>query len=104
MAPAVPQMMGPSDDDDVLAEVTRETVAADRRVREARMPKPGAGMTRRSWYVERAAADTFNEVVEEMHFQTRLPKHRIASALLYEAAARAGEAEKRLMGSGKSEA
>jgi hypothetical protein len=44
-------------------------------------PKPEAEMTRRSWYAEKTASDALARAVDDLHFATREPKHRIVSAL-----------------------
>jgi hypothetical protein len=39
-------------------------------------------MDTRSWYMLRSTADQLGEVVDDLHFQTRLPKHVIMAALV----------------------
>lgn len=39
-------------------------------------------MTRRSWYMRTSVSDALAELVDELHFQTRLPKHEILSELI----------------------
>lgn len=50
-------------------------------------PKPE--MTRRSWYVERGAAEAFQRAVDDIHYATRVPKHIVAGRLFRLAAAQA---------------
>lgn len=64
-------------------------------------PKPrsqGAGMDRRSWYMPRATADALAEVVEDLHFGTRRPKHEVLRALVEVALEHQDEARARLEG------
>ncbi|MFD0804319.1 hypothetical protein ACFQZU_23795, partial [Streptomonospora algeriensis] len=42
--------------------------------------------TRRSWYVDKAAAEAFQAAVDDIHHATRAPKHEVASRLLRAAA------------------
>lgn len=58
----------------------------------------GAGMDRRSWYMPRATADALAEVVEDLHFDTRRPKHEVLRALVEVALEHRGEARARLKG------
>ncbi|MFF2378644.1 hypothetical protein ACFVUW_30085 [Streptomyces xiamenensis] len=82
----------PDPDDEVVPEVTRETVAP---------PPPPAPkkttMTRRSWYLEAEVADRFADLVDDIHHETRIPRHRVISALLTEAVDQAPAVQRRLM-------
>ncbi|MFJ3699658.1 hypothetical protein ACIPW9_37000 [Streptomyces sp. NPDC090052] len=44
-------------------------------------------MTRRSWYTKTAAAEAFQEAVDNIHHATRTPKHEVVAALLEAAVA-----------------
>jgi len=39
-------------------------------------------MTMRSWYMPKASADRLAELVDDVHFATRPPKHLITGALV----------------------
>ncbi len=73
-APAVPAARpdrAAKPDRPAKAEATapaREAVAAD--------------MTMRSWYMPKASAERLAALVDDVHFETRLPKHVIMGALV----------------------
>lgn len=56
----------------------------------------GSGMDRRSWYMPRSTADALAAAVEDLHFETRRPKHEVLRALVEVAIAHRGEAQARL--------
>lgn len=60
----------------------------------------GAGMDRRSWYMPKSVADALAEVVEDLHYDTRQPKHEVLRALVEVALEHRGEARTRLKGKG----
>ncbi|MBP5918808.1 hypothetical protein F3K34_44330 [Streptomyces sp. LBUM 1486] len=41
-----------------------------------------SGMDRRSWYMARASADALAAAVEDLHYETRNPKHVVLSELV----------------------
>jgi hypothetical protein len=43
---------------------------------------PTPAMVRRSWYVPLSAADALSAAVEDLHYETRRPKHEVLAALL----------------------
>ncbi|RIH58440.1 hypothetical protein D3C59_33435 [Streptomyces sp. SHP22-7] len=57
-------------------------------------------MDRRSWYMPRASADSLAEVVEDLHYDTRQPKHEVLRALVEVALEHRAEARARLKGKG----
>ncbi|WP_017541971.1 hypothetical protein [Nocardiopsis halophila] len=97
-APAQPNMDGLTEDwNRVTALRAQEHAAAQT---PAAAPAPSAPSapqkeepekTRRSWYVERDAAEAFQAAVDDVHHATRRPKHEVASLLLRAAAERADE-------------
>jgi hypothetical protein len=38
---------------------------------------PAAPMRRRSWYLPAAVSDRFAEIIDDLHFRTRRPKHEV---------------------------
>ncbi|MDX3064017.1 hypothetical protein PV518_17810 [Streptomyces sp. ND04-05B] len=49
------------------------------------MRKPrsqGAGMDRRSWYMPQASADALADIVDDLHYATRQPKHEVLRVLV----------------------
>lgn len=58
----------------------------------------GAGMDRRSWYMPKSSADALAAAVEDLHFDTRRPKHEVLRALVEVALEHRGEASARLKG------
>ncbi|MFD7509998.1 hypothetical protein ACFV5N_11745 [Streptomyces sp. NPDC059853] len=85
----------PDPDDEVIPEVTRETL-------EGAVPPPPpvprkAGKTRRSWYLDADVADRFADLVDDIHHQTRIPRHRVISALLTEVIDHAPTVQRKLM-------
>jgi len=58
----------------------------------------GAGMDRRSWYMPKSSADQLAEAVEDLHFDTRRPKHEVLRALVEVALQHRDEARERLTG------
>jgi len=92
----------PPSDDDIEPEVTRETVAAQKRAEAAAARRREAeAKTRRSWYTSTAAADAFSAAVDDIHHATRVPKHLVVAALLEAAVEQAGDVERRLAPVGK---
>lgn len=93
-----PQRMAPPpDDDDDDVEVTRETLAAQRRAQQAKVLKEAReSKTRRSWYTSAQAADAFQAAVDDLHHHTRVPKHEVVAALLKAAVEQAPKVEQRL--------
>lgn len=55
-------------------------------------------MDRRSWYMPRSVADDLASAVEDLHFDTRKPKHEVLRALVEVALEHRGEARARLKG------
>lgn len=55
-------------------------------------------MDRRSWYMPRASADALAEAVEDLHYDTRKPKHEVLRALVEVALEHRGEARAVLKG------
>jgi hypothetical protein len=53
-------------------------------------------MTRRSWYVKTAAADAFQEAVDDIHHSTRVPKHEVVAALLEAAVGQTERVQRKL--------
>lgn len=49
--------------------------------------KPKTKMVRRSWYLPEETANSLAELVDELHFETRQPKHAVLDALLQAAIA-----------------
>jgi len=45
-------------------------------------PATDGGMVRRSWYVPRSAADALVAAVDDLHHETRRPKHEVLAVLL----------------------
>ncbi|GAB2778243.1 hypothetical protein [Streptomyces daliensis] len=70
------RMLPPPEDDDEETEVSRRKVAAERRREESEE------MTRRSWYASKESVNLFQATVDDLHFETRLPKHIVVGALL----------------------
>ncbi|MFB6955381.1 hypothetical protein ACFCXP_37690 [Streptomyces niveus] len=96
---AEPQRMGPppDDDDDDEPEVTRASVERERRRREELERQVAReSMTRRSWYTSVAATDAFGKAVEDIHHETRTPKHEVVAALMQAAVDQAPRVAKRL--------
>lgn len=67
-----------------------EAATADRAARQvagAASPAPPAAvasrdMTMRSWYMPKASADRLAALINDVHFETRLPKHLIMGAIV----------------------
>lgn len=55
-----------------------------------------AEMDRRSWYMPAASADALSELVDNLHWETRLPKATILRAVVDEVLARQSHIERRL--------
>lgn len=55
---------------------TRAGAASARRPREQRPP-----MVRRSWYLPASTADSLAELVDDLHHQTRIPRHLVWTAI-----------------------
>jgi hypothetical protein len=53
-------------------------------------------MDRRSWYMPKATADALADAVEDLHFDTRRPKHEVLRALVEVALEHRSEARSRL--------
>jgi hypothetical protein len=53
-------------------------------------------MVRRSWYVARGAADALAAAVDDLHYETRRPKHEVLAALLQLAVDRKDEVRSHL--------
>ncbi|AZK98792.1 MULTISPECIES: hypothetical protein [Streptomyces] len=93
---AGPQRMAPPpDDEDDDIEVTPETIARDRKRRQAE-EKAAQAMTRRSWYTRSAVADAFQAAVDDIHHSTRAPKHEVVAALLEAAVGQSARVERTL--------
>jgi hypothetical protein len=60
---------------------------------------PAAPMVRRSWYLAAADAERLDAIVDELHFQTRRPKHEVLAAVLGVVADHPDEILARLQGS-----
>jgi hypothetical protein len=45
-------------------------------------PAEAPTMQRRSWYLDTKTADAFAEVIEELHFTTRRPKHEVLATVI----------------------
>lgn len=58
----------------------------------------GTGMDRRSWYMPRYVADALADAVEDLHYDTRNPKHEVLRALVEVALEHRDEARARLKG------
>ncbi|MFD8851849.1 hypothetical protein [Streptomyces sp. NPDC059604] len=84
----------PPGDDDIV--VTRETVGSKPRPK----PKPAVAeapeMTRRSWYTRTEAVDALAAAVDDIHHNTRIPKHEVVAALMEAAVAQAPKVEAKL--------
>jgi hypothetical protein len=80
-------------EDEEEPEVTREAVKRDRK---AAAVKAAPTMTRRSWYVDAAAADAFQSAVDDIHHATRTPKHLVVAALLQAAVDQGERVQKKL--------
>lgn len=95
---AEPQRMVPPPlDDEDEPEVTRASVARERRRKEQLQAQAAKKtMTRRSWYTEAAAADAFQKAVDDIHHSTRVPKHEVVAALLAAAVAQADRVQRKL--------
>lgn len=94
MSASKPERMGPPPaDDDDEPEATREAVEKERR-RQAE--KTVDAKTRRSWYTTTAAANALADVVDDIHFATRVPKHEVVAALMEAAVAQAPKVQARL--------
>lgn len=49
----------------------------------ARKPRSqGTGMDRRSWYMPKVSADALADAVEDLHYDTRQPKHEVLRVLV----------------------
>ena len=84
---AAPAIFNPTPDDQD-PEVNRDDVERERRERRKGREAFGRpAMTRRSWYVEKSTADNLAGLIDDLHFETRIPKHVIATALFDEAVA-----------------
>jgi hypothetical protein len=48
------------------------------------VPDPAAASdaTRRSWYLSADAADQLTRAVEELHWEMRVPKHQVLTAII----------------------
>ncbi|MGW1364850.1 hypothetical protein ACWCQP_46545, partial [Streptomyces chartreusis] len=93
-----PQRMAPppADDDEDEPEVSRESVARDRRRDRDRVAAEARQtMTRRSWYMKTTAADAFQAAVDDIHHSTRVPKHEVVAALLEAAVAQADRVQRK---------
>lgn len=53
-------------------------------------------MSRRSWYAEQEAVEALAEVVDDIHYATRKPKHQVVSELFRAAVAAAPRVQKKL--------
>ncbi|MGW3297654.1 hypothetical protein ACWC9S_27175 [Streptomyces xiamenensis] len=97
---AAPQRMGPppqDDEEDDVTEVTRESLGLPPQAGAKKAASKKAAMTRRSWYLEAEVADRFADLVDDIHHETRIPRHRVISALLTEAVDQAPAVQRRLM-------
>jgi hypothetical protein len=56
-----------------------------------------APMDRRSWYMPRSSADALAAAVEDLHWQTRRPKHEVLAAIVAAAVEHTDEARARLV-------
>ncbi|GGZ27874.1 hypothetical protein [Streptomyces nitrosporeus] len=56
----------------------------------------GAGMDRRSWYMPQASADALAEIVDDLHYATRQPKHQVLRVLVEVALEHRSEIARRL--------
>jgi hypothetical protein len=95
----MPERMAPPPmDDDDEVEVTRAVAERDRRAAAARArAAQRVTKTRRSWYTSTAAADSFQAAVDDIHHETRVPKHIVVAALLEAAAGQAERVQKKLI-------
>jgi hypothetical protein len=57
----------------------------------------GAVMDRRSWYMPRSSADALAAAVDNLHWQTRRPKHEVLAAIVATAVEHTDEALARLV-------
>jgi hypothetical protein len=55
-------------------------------------------MDKRSWYMRRVTADRLDELVTDLHFATRLPRHVILAAMVDVMAANLAQVRDRLDG------
>ncbi|MFD8534320.1 hypothetical protein ACFV0L_43620 [Streptosporangium canum] len=55
-------------------------------------------MDRRSWYMPAESAAALAQLVDDLHFGTRRPKHEVLTAIVAVAGAHRAEIEKRLSG------
>ena len=55
-----------------------------------------AEMDRRSWYMPRESADALAQLVDDLHYATRRPKHEVLAAVIAVALAHRSEIETRL--------
>ena len=55
-----------------------------------------AEMDRRSWYMPRESADALAQLVDDLHYATRRPKHEVLAAVIAVALAHRSEIENRL--------
>lgn len=80
-----PPPVGHGDLNQVLRQ-RREPRAEPRRDAEtpapARRTTAAGPMDRRSWYMPKATADDLADVLEDLHYATRVPKHVILAALV----------------------
>ena len=94
----VERMAPPETDDDEETELTPEVIRAQKRAERAALLRAARETkTRRSWYTSTAAADAFTKVVDDIHFETRVPKHEVVAALMAAAVERRDQVTKRLM-------
>lgn len=59
----------------------------------AQAPPP---MTRKSWYMRQDVADELVAAVDDLHYQTRLPRHEVLAALAAVALGHRAEIQARL--------
>jgi len=53
-------------------------------------------MDRRSWYMPRESADALAQLVDDLHYATRRPKHEVLAAVIAVALVHRSEIENRL--------
>lgn len=98
--PAPPDVSGLADDWQRLARMRQESGGATPAESEPAPRPPAAGrrpaMTRRSWYIDTGTAAAFAAAVDDIHHETRAPKHKVVSALLSAALDRADEVRRHL--------
>lgn len=98
MSAARKDLPPPAGADTAYDAMRRRYQSTDKPRTERDRTRASSAMDRRSWYMPKDSADALAELVDDLHFATRTPKHEILQAIVREVLARRAAIEKRLKG------